>query len=66
MKIKLPKPTMRDPNALDAKSRKSAGVMKDKENKREKQKIQQLIDESLDELEDMEFDFEDLRESEEM
>lgn len=38
MKIKLPKPIMKDPNALDAKSRKSAGPMVNKNKKRVKKK----------------------------
>ena len=66
--IKLPKPKNRDYLALHARNKNATvgGAMKNQEEKREKQKIQQLIDESLDELADMEFDFEDLRESEDM
>lgn len=55
MKILLPKPVSRDPNALDAKSRR-AGAFRDKRIKREQQKLNKLIDESLNELADLELD----------
>lgn len=61
MKIKIPKPTMRDPNALNAKSRKSAGSFKDKRLKREQQKFNKFLDESgfFDSLADIEIDWEE-------
>ncbi len=43
--IKLPKVILKDPNALDASSRKGAGPMKDKRKKRLKEKLRQLMNE---------------------
>lgn len=48
MKIKLPKPVSRDPNALDAMSRKAAGPFRNKLNKRQKLKISDFSDDILD------------------
>ncbi len=48
MKIKLPKPTMRDPNALDAKSRKAAGAMKDLKKENNKNFCREDIKETQD------------------
>ncbi len=49
MKIKLPKPVSRDPNALDAMSRKAAGPFRDKINKRAKVKLSDFEDELIEE-----------------
>lgn len=59
MKIKLPKPVSRDPNALDAKSRKAAGAFRDKRPNYRAQMLQNDLDEifadAFDALADMDF-----------
>lgn len=49
MKIKLPKPVSRDPNALDAKSRKSAGPFRSKK-PRQKISVSDYYDELFEEM----------------
>jgi len=43
--IKLPKVILKDPNCLDAMSRKGAGPMRDKRKKRLKDKLRKLMNE---------------------
>lgn len=50
MIIKLPKPVSRDPNALDAMSRKAAGAFRNKNRKRQKIKLSDYTDEMIDDL----------------
>jgi hypothetical protein len=47
MKIKLPKPVSRDPNALDAKSRKSAGPFRSNK-PRQKARLSDFDDEIVE------------------